>query len=108
MCIRDRINSVHFPTDSSQLSSLIRQTIENTLLQKGKPFDIDVIKGERLRIDAYLKEKGYYYFSPEYLLVKTDSTIGNHLVDMYVTVKPGTPMEASQPYNCLLYTSPSP
>jgi len=93
-----KINSVHFPTDSSQLSSFIRQTIENTLLQKGKPFDIDVIKGERLRIDAYLKEKGYYYFSPEYLLVKTDSTIGNHLVDMYVTVKPGTPMEASQPY----------
>src|SRR4030095_14167433 len=70
----------------------------NTLLQKGKPFDIDVIKGERLRIDAYLKEKGYYYFRPEYLLVKTDSTIGNHLVDMYVTVKPGTPVEATQPY----------
>ena len=56
-----------------------------TLLKPGKPFDLDVIKAERTRIDGLLKEKGFYFFSPEYLLVKTDSTIGNHLVDLYVT-----------------------
>jgi len=93
-----RISSVHFPTDSNKLSEVIHETADNSLLKTGKPFDIDVIKGERLRIDALLKEKGYYFFSPEYLLIKTDSTIGNHLVDMYVTVKPGTPVEAAQPY----------
>ena len=102
------INSIHFPTDSSDLSLAIRQTVANTLLKPGNPFDLDVIKGERLRIDASLKEKGFYYFSPEYLLVKTDSTIGNHLVDMYVTVKPDMPRMAGQIYhidNVFIYSN---
>jgi outer membrane protein insertion porin family len=93
-----KINSIHFPTDSSSLSLIIQQSARNSLLEKGKAFDLDVVKGERSRIDAFLKERGYYFFSPEYLLIKTDSTIGNHFVDMYVTVKDGTPEEARQPY----------
>jgi len=92
------INSVHFPSDSSDLSQTIQQSVSKTLLKKGEPFDLDVIKGERLRIDAFLKERGFYYFSPEYLLVKTDSTIGNNLVDMYVTAKPEMPKVAGQIY----------
>jgi len=92
------INTIHFPADSSALSDAIRQTTATTLLQPGKPFDLDVIRAERIRIDALLKEKGFYFFSPEYLLVKTDSTIGNHKVDMYVVVKPETPRQAMQVY----------
>lgn len=91
-----KINMVHFPTDSSELSVAISKTTKNTLLKKGAPFDLDVIKGERTRIDAVLKENGFYYFSPDHLLVKADSTIGNNLVDMYVVVKPETPDEARQ------------
>lgn len=91
-----KINSVHFPADTDALSRAIAQTAKNTLLKKGAPFDLDVIKGERIRIDAILKEEGFYFFSPDYLLVKTDSTIGNHLVDMYLTVKPQTPKQAQQ------------
>ena len=88
------IASVHFPTDSSTVSLAVAQSAPRTLLAPGKPFDLDVIRAERLRIDAVLKEKGFYFFSPEYLLVKTDSTIGNNKVAMYVTVKPDIPGEA--------------
>src|SRR4029453_14456694 len=35
-----KINSVHFPTDSSILSQSIQQSTDNSLLQKGKPFDL--------------------------------------------------------------------
>src|SRR6478672_283693 len=79
------IASVHFPSDSSDLSTTIQQSIPKTLLKVGTPFDLDVIKGERIRIDAFLKEKGFYYFNPEFLLIKADSTIGNNTVDLYVT-----------------------
>ena len=88
------INSVEFPSDSSDVSLAIAQTVPNTLLKPGFPFDLDVIKGERMRIDASLKEKGFYFFSPEFILVKTDSTIGNHQVNMSVVVKPQTPAQA--------------
>src|SRR6266498_4451271 len=51
-----KISSVHFPTNSSTLSQAIQQSADKSLLKKDKPFDLDVIKGERSRIDAFLKE----------------------------------------------------
>jgi outer membrane protein insertion porin family len=92
------IASVHFPSDSSDLSQTIQQSVSKTLLKTGTPFDLDVIKGERIRIDAFLKERGFYYFSPEFLLIKADSTIGNNKVDLYVTAKPEMPKVAGQIY----------
>src|SRR5258705_4789259 len=93
-----KIASVHFPNDSSLLSQNIQQISDKTLLKPGKPFDLDVIIAERTRMDGLLKEKGFYFFSSGYLLVKTDSTIGNHLVDFFVTIKPGIPTEAKEIY----------
>ena len=93
-----KINAVHFPGDSNALFSAIRKSSYETLLIPGKPFDLDVIRAERIRIDAYLKERGFYFFSPEFILVKTDTTLGNHLVNMYVTVKPGIPLESREVY----------
>lgn len=92
------IRNIAFPNDSGQLAQTIRQSAEKTLLKPGAPYDLDLIKGERTRIDAYLKERGYYYFSPDYILAKVDSTGGNHTVDMQLVVKPEAPDEATQPY----------
>jgi outer membrane protein insertion porin family len=92
------IRTVYWPTDSSDLSKNIVATTNNTLLKKDAPFDIDVIKAERTRVDAYLKQNGFYYFSPEYLLVRTDSTVGSNKVDMYVVVKPGAPLNVRKIY----------
>jgi outer membrane protein insertion porin family len=93
-----KISQVQFPTDSSELSQAIRLTAPTTLLKPGEPFDIDVIKAERLRIDAALKEKGFYYFNADHLLIRTDSTIGSQLVNMYVVVKNETPDAARDIY----------
>lgn len=93
-----KINEVTYPTDSSSLTREIRSIIPKSILVKGEPFNLDVIKGERLRVDAHLKEKGFYYFNPDRLLVLVDSTIGNDLVNLYVQVKPETPEESRMQY----------
>lgn len=93
-----KIAAVQFPGDSIPLTAAINKSSNETLLIAGKPFDLDVIKAERLRIDNYLKERGFYFFSPEFILIKTDTTIGNHLVNMYVTVKPDIPFESRKIY----------
>lgn len=93
------INNVQFESDSSQqLTLAIQESAAKTLLKKGDAYTLDVIRGERLRIDAFLKERGYYFFGPDFLLAKVDSTVGNNLVDMKITVKPETPEEARQAY----------
>ncbi len=90
------LNAIKFPEDSSILSISIRQCAKETFLKKDKPFDLDVIRAERLRIDAYLKERGFYFFSPEFILMRTDTTVGDHLVDMQVTIKQDIPSVARE------------
>ncbi len=93
------INQVLFQKDTSEeLIAAINRMKRRTYLVKGKPFDLDMIKGERDRIDGRLKQRGYYYFNPDDLLVDVDSTIGNNLVNLYVNVKPQTPRRARNHY----------
>ena len=82
-----KINRVVFRKDSSLISSDIDSDFSKTLLTAGAPYNLDLIKAERSRIDRMLKEKGYYYFKPDYLLVLVDSSIGNNKVNMYVNLK---------------------
>lgn len=86
-----KLATVQFPEDSSRLSQTIRESAEKSLLQIGKPFDLDVIRAERLRIDEYLKERGFYFFSPEFLIMRTDTSVGDYQVNMQVAYKEGIP-----------------
>ncbi|RYF86318.1 MAG: hypothetical protein EON98_04040, partial [Chitinophagaceae bacterium] len=92
------IASVQFINDSSKLAQAITDISKETLLKVGAPYDLDLIKGERTRIDALLKERGFYYFSPDFVLMQVDSTSGNRKVDIRVIVKPETPDQAKEPY----------
>jgi len=91
-----RIDSVSFPVDASMLAAQIRSIAAKSLLLPGKPFDLDVIRAERLRIDEHLKENGYYYFSPDYLLLRVDSSEAAHRVVMEMVIKPETPEAAKE------------
>jgi len=62
------IKSVTFPDDSLAMSRIIGRSSRRSLLKVGNPYDLDVIKAERERIDARLKERGYFYFNPDYIL----------------------------------------
>lgn len=91
---RYTIKSVTFPADSTNstnLDSTVARTQRRSLLKVGDGYDLDVIKDERVRIDGRLKQKGYFFFSPDYIKVQVDSTAGEHKVDLFVKVKDETP-----------------
>lgn len=93
------ISNVKFPTDSSLINSEIQILKEKTLLKAGNPFDLDVIKAERQRIDDGLKDKGFYYFNPDNIIVQADSTVSkNHQVEMIVKLKDNTPKLATEQF----------
>ncbi len=96
-----RIRQTSYPNDSSALAQKIQQKATKkkyVLLKPNDPYDLNVIKSERTRVDARLKENGFFYFSPDYLIADVDSTVGNHKVDIDMRVKPETPYYARQPY----------
>lgn len=97
--IQYMINEIRFTGDSSRiLEKTINESSVETLLKTGEPFDLSVIKGERERIDAWVKERGFFYFDPDYIIVQADSTIGNHQVNLFVKVKPSIPEESKESY----------
>lgn len=100
---RYHIRNVYWPDDSTELSKRIVETKGRTLLNPGDAYDLDAIKNERVRIDEYLKNHGYYYFSPDYIKDIVDTSAGrhqsdNHQVDMYLRIKDEAPNADLVPY----------
>ncbi len=97
---RYMISDVKFQQDSSLVNQEIQNITDKTFLKKGKPFDLDVIKSERQRIDNSLKEKGFYYFHPDNIIVQADSTVSkNHKVELNVKLKDNTPELSTQQFS---------
>lgn len=93
------ISNVNFPQDSTLINSEIQNLKAKTLLKIGNPFDLDVIKNERQRIDDGLKDKGFYYFSPDNIIVQADSTVTKEpKVELIVKLKDNTPKLATEQF----------
>jgi len=94
------ISNVKFQKDSSLVNKEIQTLTDKTFLKSGQPFDLDVIKSERDRIDNGLKERGFYYFSPDNILVQADSTVSKtHKVELNVKLKEDTPDLATEQFS---------
>ncbi|MEC3875737.1 translocation and assembly module lipoprotein TamL [Chryseobacterium salviniae] len=94
------ISDVKFQQDSTLINREIQNLTDKTLLKKGQPFDLDVIKSERERIDNGLKERGFYYFHPDNIIVQADSTVSkNHKVALNVKLKDNTPDLSTQQFS---------
>jgi outer membrane protein insertion porin family len=92
------INKLTFPSGEWLLYRKVAEAKKGTLLQEGVRYDLDLLKRERIRIDSVMKQSGYFYFSPEYILFNVDSTVGGRRVDIKVDVKLSIPYEATIPY----------
>lgn len=79
--------------DTSDIAIEIRSVAQGTLIKKGNPYFLDAISAERNRIDLELKNKGYYYFSPDFLIARIDTGLNADSLDVHLTLK----YEAMQP-----------
>ena len=94
-----KIRNITFKFDTvSAIGKNIHALAQSSFLQKGEKFDLDLIKSERIRIDAGLKEKGLYFFNPDFMIADVDSSVGGHQVDMFLRLKKETPQKAKQEY----------
>lgn len=92
-----KIRNVIFPTDDKVTSKIIYSAKNRSLLKPDMPFDLNKIKQERERIDDLLKQQGYFYFNPDYIIAQVDSNHTN-MADVYLKVKQDIPEEAAKPY----------
>jgi outer membrane protein assembly factor BamA len=94
-----KIRNLEFRFDTlSAIGKNIHELSRASFLQKGARYDLDIIKSERVRIDAGLKEKGLYFFNPDFIIADVDTAVGGHQVDMFLRLKKETPPKAKQEY----------
>jgi hypothetical protein len=91
------IQEIHFPERDTLVDRDIRATQAGSLLKVGDPYNLNTFTAERVRIDNVLKNQGYFYFTPDYILFQVDSTLDDK-VNVYLRVKATAPAKATQPY----------
>jgi outer membrane protein insertion porin family len=82
-----RYRNIYFIAEDSILDKIVSKNIKESYLKSSDIFDIDNIKNERERIANIIQNEGYFTFSPDFIILKVDSTMGNHQIDAYLTIK---------------------
>lgn len=93
-----RMKELTYAISDDSISCLILADSNQSLLNVGDAYNLDQLKNERLRIDALLKNNGYFNFSPEYLLFKADTSNLDHGILFTLTLKDSIPSNALTKY----------
>jgi len=98
-CLRcNVIKALTYAISDDSLSRVILKDKDKSLIKPGNDYSLETLKIERDRIDALLKDKGYFYFSPDYLLFKADTSDKDHTVAFRLTLKDSIPSNALTVY----------
>ncbi|MVM35860.1 BamA/TamA family outer membrane protein [Spirosoma sp. HMF4905] len=92
------IDSAGFLVDSTPVRKALLASARRTVIKKGDPYVFDNIKLERERISQSIKQRGFYYFLPDYIAVIADNDTARHRTKLYFAIKPDIPEAASVPY----------
>lgn len=85
--------------DSIALFEDLKKSLEESKIENEKRFDLSLFKAERERIHADLKERGYYNFSPNFLVFEIDTNqYDDKRFDLYLRLKNEVPEEALSIY----------
>jgi len=76
------IRSVSYTIDDSIIKNLILEDTLNYQFRRGQIFDLDKLDQDRIAIDKKLKNKGYYFFSPDLLRFEADTFQSERVVDL--------------------------
>lgn len=93
------VKELNYALSNERVSQLILSVKDKSLIKPGDSYNLELLKAERSRLDALLKNNGYFYFNPDYLLYKADTSNVNHDVTFTLTLKDSTPADALTVYH---------
>lgn len=67
-------------------------------LKTGDQYDVNILNEERQRISDRLRNRGYYFFQPDYIEYLVDTTAGHKVADVRIGLKQGVPANALEVY----------
>lgn len=76
------IASISYEFEDPAIRDLVISDSTNSLIVTGDRFDVDQLQSERIRVEDFMRNHGYYKFSREHLYFNADTTLGNRAVDL--------------------------
>ena len=87
-----------YSISDDSLSRIIVREKKKSLIKAGDDYNLEKLKSERIQINDLLKDNGYFYFNPDFLLFKADTSVKNHAVSLGLTLKDSIPEKALTVY----------
>lgn len=81
-----RIRDVIYDIKDENIRSLFFMDTINCLIKENMIYDVDVMQEERVRLERFIKDMGFYSFSRDHIHFEVDSTVGQNQVDIYYEV----------------------
>jgi len=92
------VKDLVYDISDDSLSRLILTEKDQSIIKAGDDYNLDKLRAERMRIDELLKNHGYFYFNPDFLLFKADTSNVNRNVSFKLTLKDTVPQNAITVY----------
>jgi outer membrane protein assembly factor BamA len=81
------IRNLYYDIADTNIRALFYFDSVDCLIERGKPYDVDVLQAERTRFERFVRNSGYYGFTGDYISFLVDSTIGDRQVNIIYNVK---------------------
>ena len=81
------IRNIAYEIADTNIRNLYVFDTANSVIVRGTPYDLDMLKQEMQRFERFVRDHGFYQFSSDYISFEVDSTIGNRQVDINFVVR---------------------
>lgn len=81
------IRNLNYEISDSNIQKLCYFDSVNCIIERGKPYDVEVLQAERIRFERFIRDHGFFSFSGDYISFRVDSTVGNRQVNIYYGVR---------------------
>lgn len=81
------IRNLYFDITDTLIRTYFYFDSVNCMIKRGEPYDVDILQKERSRFERYVRDRGFYSFSSDYISFDIDSTVGKRQVDIYYNIR---------------------
>jgi outer membrane protein assembly factor BamA len=91
-------DSIQYMRMRHYVDTLIQANEDKRLLHEGEPFNVVKLEAERQRIATLLRNNGFYYFRPDFIVYDADTLLSPGKIRLRVRRKDGLPPDVLRPF----------
>jgi outer membrane protein assembly factor BamA len=91
-------NNISLDTIADQIDSMIIKDNFMKQIRSGDQFNMEKLKNSRFDLSRKIQGEGYYFFIPEFIDLKADTTIGGNRLDLLISRRKDLPVSVLSKY----------